>query len=159
MSSKLVGMASLKRKLERATGETHRAVEVEVKRSLVAIERGAKKRVKVDQGELRNSLAHQIHANRMGNMFSGRAGTNKVHGPPTEFGRRPGSMPPVEAIRRWAKRKGIPEDAAYAIALKIARQGTAPAPFLFPSFEEERPKFIRNVARAMDDAHWRASKG
>lgn len=154
MAGRVKGLASLRRKLGILTEEEHRAAAIEVKRSLVTIESGAKQRVKVDQGELRNSITHQTSSRGL----SGRAGTNKVHGPPTEFGRRPGVMPPVEPIRRWAKRKGIDEDAAFPIALKIAREGTPPAPFLFPAFEEERPRFIRRLQRALDRAHRKVSR-
>lgn len=46
-----------------------------------------------------------------------------------EDGRRPGTMPPVSAIRRWIRDKNanagtdIPEGAAYAIARAIKRDG------------------------------------
>lgn len=154
MPGQVKGLASLRRKLGILTDEERRVAAIEVKRGLVNIESGAKQRVKVDQGELRNSITHLT----TNGGLSGVAGTNKVHGPPTEFGRRPGVMPPVEPIRRWAKRKGIDEDAAFAIALKIAREGTPPAPFLFPSFEEERPKFLRRLQRALDAAHRKVSR-
>ena len=39
-------------------------------------------------------------------------------------GRKGGTMPPLRAIRSWCKRKGISDKAAYAIARKIAKQGT-----------------------------------
>lgn len=46
-----------------------------------------------------------------------------------EYGRAPGAMPPVAAIREWIRIKGqskygIPVEAAYAVAKKIAREGT-----------------------------------
>lgn len=154
MAGSVKGLASLRHKLGILTEEDRRVATIEVKRSLVTIESGAKQRVKVDQGELRNSISHQT-SNR---GLSGRVGTNKVHGPPTEFGRRPGVMPPVEPIRRWAKRKGIDEDAAFPIARKIAREGTPPAPFLFPPFEEERPKFVRRLRLALERTHRKVSR-
>ena len=46
-----------------------------------------------------------------------------------EEGRRPGTMPPISAIRQWIKDKNanagtdIPEEAAYAIAYVIKRDG------------------------------------
>lgn len=39
-------------------------------------------------------------------------------------GRKGGTMPPIRAIRSWCKRKGISDKAAYAIAKRIAKQGT-----------------------------------
>lgn len=39
-------------------------------------------------------------------------------------------------IMEWVKRKGIPEKAAYPIALKILRTGIRPHPFLFPAVQK-----------------------
>lgn len=52
-----------------------------------------------------------------------------------EKGRLPGSMPPVEALEKWVRRKmGIAsKDArrvAWAVAMKIKQNGTQPQPFL-----------------------------
>lgn len=45
-----------------------------------------------------------------------------------EQGRRPGKMPPVQSIRDWIEAKGIqsdnPESLAWAIAKKIAKEGS-----------------------------------
>jgi hypothetical protein len=49
------------------------------------------------------------------------------HAAVIEYGRRPGSrMPPVEAIRGWARRKGLPKGVAFLIARSIARKGIPP---------------------------------
>lgn len=40
-------------------------------------------------------------------------------------GRAAGKMPPVKKLAAWAKRKGLPESAGYAVAKLIAKQGTA----------------------------------
>lgn len=40
-----------------------------------------------------------------------------------EHGRRPGKMPPVHLIQRWAARKGLGEEAGYVIARAIGRRG------------------------------------
>ena len=154
MSAAVRGLASLRRKLGLLTEAETKATRREVKRSLVNIQSGAKGRVSVDRGELRNSIAHETSLDGLG----GRVGTNKVHGPPTEFGRRAGKFPPVDEIRAWAKRKGIPEDAAFLIARKIAREGTKAQPFLFPSFEEERPKFVRRLQRALEAANRKVAR-
>lgn len=54
-----------------------------------------------------------------------------------EYGSRP-HMPPVEPIVAWCKLKGFddPEGAAWAIAKKIAREGTKPHHFLAKSMPE-----------------------
>ncbi len=55
---------------------------------------------------------------------------------------RPPFMPPVDAIRKWAKRKGIPEEAAFAIARAIGQRGQRPLKYL------ETP--ANNARRGMD---------
>lgn len=40
-------------------------------------------------------------------------------------GRGPGTMPPIGPIKSWAAAKGLPPKAAWAIARKIAKSGTA----------------------------------
>ena len=49
-----------------------------------------------------------------------------------EFGRQPGSMPPVSAIAQWAQRHGIsdPEKTAWAIANAIKARGIKPTFYL-----------------------------
>lgn len=41
-----------------------------------------------------------------------------------QYGRRAGTLPPIEVIRQWVKVKGIPEAAVWPIALKLKRQGS-----------------------------------
>lgn len=47
-----------------------------------------------------------------------------------QFGRRPGGVPPLYAIRRWCSFIGLPATAAYPIALNIARKGTPGQPYV-----------------------------
>lgn len=61
-------------------------------------------------------------------------------------GSQPGSF--ADFIRRiiaWVKRKGIDEDAAYPIALKILREGIKPQPFLYPAFQKQKPLLIKDL--------------
>ena len=56
-------------------------------------------------------------------------GTPEVYGPVVEEGRRPGSVPPPEALRPWVERKlGVPSSeskgVAFLIARAIGRRGT-----------------------------------
>jgi len=57
-----------------------------------------------------------------------------------EYGRAPGSMPPVEALEKWVMRKlGIEKKKAksvcWAIAMAIKQRGMAATPFLRPAIE------------------------
>lgn len=61
-----------------------------------------------------------------------------------EFGRLPGSMPPVDSIKEWVRRKlGYKEESeitriAWAIAKDIKENGSEPRPFLTPAIEEAK---------------------
>ena len=48
-----------------------------------------------------------------------------------EYGHVP-YFPPIEEIVSWCKVKGIPEEAAYPIAVNISKYGTRPQPFIRP---------------------------
>jgi len=73
-----------------------------------------------------------------------------------EYGTDPRErMPPVDAIERWVKRKGIAsgKDArgvAFAIAKSIQKSGTQPQPFLRPARNEadvRKDELIRNAVK------------
>lgn len=53
-------------------------------------------------------------------------------------GRRPGKMPPVDDIREWCRLKGIPQEAAWPIAVKIGREGYRGINFTEPIYEDLR---------------------
>lgn len=49
-----------------------------------------------------------------------------------DVGRKPGKMPPLAPLRRWAKIRGIPEAAVFSIAKHIKEYGTKGANFTEP---------------------------
>ena len=59
-----------------------------------------------------------------------------------EYGRNPGTMPPVNLIQNWVRRKGIEKDEkkslsiAWAISKDIQKKGISPRPFLQPAVNE-----------------------
>lgn len=107
--------------------------------------------VPVDKGQLRNSLQPDVTLTRVegGDIPTAITwGTNLPYGGALAEGQRrgPGSAPPVAAIERWIRRKKIAPDApvskskrrpsqaklirslAFAIARKIAKEGTSTGP-------------------------------
>lgn len=63
-----------------------------------------------------------------------------------EFGRTAGTMPPVEPLQKWARRKlGVDEKKAkglgWAIAVTIKKRGVLPSPFLQPAIEQAKAEF------------------
>jgi len=91
----------------------------------------------VNLGLLRSSWTKEVTGERVtliGEMF-----TPLTYGWPVERGRRPGQMPPVDAIKLWARRKlGLSgdelEQAAYLIARAIGRRGTDGAAMVYQAF-------------------------
>ena len=60
----------------------------------------------------------------------------------------------IENIKDWCKRKGINEEFAYPIALKIYKVGSEPKPFLIPSYEEGKVSFMRDLIKYVDEVRW-----
>ena len=54
------------------------------------------------------------------------------------------------AITGWVRRKGIPPEAAYPIALKIARNGIRQRPFLYPASQQALPQLTADLKRIFD---------
>jgi HK97 gp10 family phage protein len=113
MKARVHGDEGLRSKLATLPDDIRQAVGFEVKRSLLYIEAGAKRRVPVDTGRLRNSITHEQSEDGM----KGRVGTNVEYGPYVEHG-----------TRRMRAR-----------------------PYLFPSLEEETPRFKQRVRKAVAD--------
>jgi hypothetical protein len=103
----------------------------------------------VDTGRLRSDIKIRTYSGG----YAKTVGTDLEYAPSIEHGSRP-HFPPIEPIREWCRRHRIPEEMAYPIALKIARNGTPAKPFLFPAFEQERPNFERLMREA-----WSQLKG
>jgi hypothetical protein len=95
----------------------------------------------VDTGALRASI--QIRFYR-GEELARTVGSNLKYAASVEFGSAP-HMPPLEPIKEWCRRHGLPESAAYPIALGIAKHGTPARPYLFPAFERERLHFLKYI--------------
>ncbi|GMV06721.1 MAG: hypothetical protein AMXMBFR53_29960 [Gemmatimonadota bacterium] len=149
MGAHMHGLASLRHKLGLLTREDEKVVRREVKRTLVAIESGAKVRSPVRQGRLQNSITHETDRNG----FGGRAGTNLSYGPDVEFGTAPHVIEPKnKKALAWGP-KG-----SRTVRKRVHHPGTKAQPYLFPSFEEERPKHERRLVEALNAAHRKAAK-
>ena len=68
-----------------------------------------------------------------------------------EEGRKPGTMPPVEPLERWARRKLGVRGLGFVIARSIARKGIAPRRFFARAIEQvterEKGKQERDIGR------------
>lgn len=93
-------------------------------------------------GELHNS----IHYDKARHALIADA----PHAAPVEVGSVP-HFPPVEPLKTWCTMKGFadPESAAWAIANKIAREGTKPTHYMRGSLPDIRGKLDANIRKAL----------
>lgn len=96
----------------------------------------------VATGELRDSI--QVQTSPKGSVA--RVVSTAAHAPHIEYGTRP-HFPPLDAIRAWCRIKGIPETAAYPIALKIAKHGTPERPFMRPAWQVNMRTLDRTIKK------------
>lgn len=154
----LVGGDKLKRALKAKGEALTKGVDREMQSSMVEINAQQKALAPVDFGLLRSSLKftkvapldYEIVSSGAGSEYApyqefGTGGQVRVpKGLESEAGKfkggRGGTFKEfVENMKEWCRNKGIPESAAYPIALKIIKNGIKPQPFFFaPAFKEFR---------------------
>ena len=75
-----------------------------------------------------------------------------------EYGRRAGKMPPPDILAAYAYKKLQLKDwaaaraAGWAMAVRIAREGTRPHPFFSPALEKNRRRIVQTVQDAINRA-------
>lgn len=119
--------------------------------SVLHIEAGAKRNAPTSGagGGIRQNITHEVDKGKK----QGRVGTNKnyavyVHGAFDEKKKRTRPhFPPLDPLRTWAQRHGIP---VFAVALAIARRGTPFVPFLSMAMKDSE-SFIKDRVRRLGD--------
>jgi hypothetical protein len=102
---------------------------------------------KVDRGTLRDGWTITRFQNQY--AFGVRIG-GAAHAIFAEDGRRAGArMPPLDVIRDWVQRHGMPASAAYPVARAIAERGIQPTPIVEPALAELRPKVLAALKAAV----------
>ena len=155
------------KKLMLMSGVIKRNVREVVLDSSKAIQKDARSRAPSDTGRLRRSIQFRKHNEGLTGVVytrttsaGGRSGVSYAHlvewgsgsfYNPVAVGRRGGGgpyRPPAGGLLgAWAKRKGLP---AFPVARGLGlRGGVKGRPFLFPAFQGERPRFTRNLKRAI----------
>jgi len=112
--------------------------------SITLLEGATKAGTPVDTGTARRDISHATDTASI--PLWSQVGGNVKYLPPLEYGRKPGNPPRVEYLKPWAKRKGIPEEALFAIVRSIARKGTK-GRFMFKKAFERN---VENVKRIFD---------
>jgi len=117
-----------------------------MRKSLPVLEHSIVARTPVNIGALRGSISHEMRG--QGVDLYGRVFSPLEYGAAVERGRRPGRMPPIDAIQYWVERKGIagdedPRQVAFLIARAIGRRGTKGAFMFRDGLEAARPRVVR----------------
>lgn len=96
-------------------------------------------------GNLRRSVQkHEVSAER------GVVAVDERYGGAVEFGRKPGKMPPIDAIERWAQLKLSTSGLGFVIARKIGRKGTKANPFVKPAYESSADQVLGYFQKAVE---------
>jgi len=90
---------------------------------LVASLKGNKPFAKVASGSLINSINYKLQDTANGIQFQLLANDYIKY---VDQGRRPGTYPPINAIKQWVRIKGIKPEAAWAIRTNIFKFGIKP---------------------------------
>ena len=129
---KLNGLKEAVRNIQDWEAEKLRQSRLQIERSAINIEREAKNLCPVADGFLRSSIEKSVSASDRGRVLSADVGTDKEYAPFVEFGTGAGVLIPTGQEAYAMQFKG-----------KTGRKRNMRArPFLFPAWEQERPKFI-----------------
>lgn len=130
------GMKELQEKLGRFGDKTYLK---DLKRGMVIstglVKNTARTIVPVDTGALRRSIKDNVKYSLRG--IEGIIEPMEKYGAAVEFGRKPGAFPPIGALDRWARKRGLNP---FLVARAIARKGTKAQPFMKPAFEMTKAK-------------------
>lgn len=154
----LVGGDRLRKALKAKGEALTKGVDAQMQRSMAEINANQKALAPVDFGLLRSSLKFTKIAPLEYEIVS--SGPGSEYAPYQEFGTGTKVSIPsglereaakykggnggtfkefVESMKDWCSKKGIPESAAYPMAVKIIKNGLRPQPFFFaPAFKEFR---------------------
>ncbi len=146
VSIEIGGLEAVRRKL--GSPLVRDALRAAMVKSVLVVEGAVKERTPVDTGTLRRSVRSRVQP------LEATIGSRLSYAPPVEFGRRPGRMPPVAAVERWARTRGIPP---FVLARAIGRRGTKGAHMFRDAARsmEERVRAIFRVAVHDIEREWR----
>jgi hypothetical protein len=137
------GATELQQDLLQAQRDVPKRTRDAMETSLLLIERDARAAVPQDTRALMGSISSTI-ASRAG-ALEGTVGPSKRYGYFVEYGRRPGKMPPLQAIEGWARRHGLNP---FLVARAIGRRGVKARPFMLPALEKNEKRIFDLFAQA-----------
>lgn len=140
-----VDSAEVKRALAKLERRIPLAAKQEVATSALNIRLGAMQRCPVDMGKLRASIGIEYVRGGLGaeiGTFEVSDKTETKYAPYVEFGTKPHEIVPK------TKRALFWPGALHPVA-SVQHPGTKARPFLFPAWEEERPKLLTRIAERL----------
>ena len=170
-------MADMQKAISRLSAEKRKQIAFVMEDVAINAAADAKDKAPVNVGQLRRNITNEVLIKHGGREVTGRISSNANYSSAVEFGRSPGTLPPVgdgskEGILYWVRRKGIARSwsiktrritkatnaqkqaevsMAWAIAKKIERFGTQPQPFMRPAYEHWNKIFetkLKQILRA-----------
>ena len=140
MRIELTNQKKIQEALSRYPTSSRRNFRRASERSGRMVERFAKRTAPVDQGSLRQSIGTNVSG------ISAEVVAGAKYAPFVEFGRKPGTQPPIQNLERWANKRGIDP---FVVARSIGRYGTKAQPFMHPALEKNRRNIIIEFEQAL----------
>mgnify|MGYP001954082947 CR=1 FL=1 len=137
------GVGNVKARIGAYAAKKQVALRKIVAKAALNIQKEARRRAPVDTGRLRSAIVPSFGNGGLLAIIAARTNYAAF----VEFGTSPHFPPPV-ALTGWARRHGM-AGMEFPIARAIARRGTPAQPFLFPAFEQERPRFLAEIIAEM----------
>lgn len=144
-------LPELASQMRKAPDVIMRHVDLAVQRAAIEGSRAAKDAAP----KFLSTLANSIGTQKLG-QGSHRIIARANYARHVEEGAGPGGAPPIEALRRWIRLKGITgraatseRDLAFLIQRKIRRRGTPAQPFMGPQVESTQDRLLQLLPRAI----------
>jgi len=138
---RIEGLDQLVNRFEKAKVNFHPILEQAMQKSTGMIQQTIRRTITEKGITFQGSLRRSVSVVEV-SWSRGVVGVGEKYGLQVEKGRKPGSMPPVKPIERWASLKLGAPGAGYVIARKIKEQGTKAQPFVEPSYRDAAPKVL-----------------
>lgn len=122
-----------------------RQVNEAIRKSTEVVKQNVKRKAPVFDGTLKKAITSKTR-NLYGEVGIGESA--EKYGYVQEYGRKSHKLPPVGALKKWARVKLGDENLAYPLARSIAAKGTKPQPFFEPGVQQSMSSiesFINNA--------------
>lgn len=159
---KVTGGAEIIKKLARFGIDSENEISKQTQLAAESIKLDATERAPVNLGKLKQSINAQREGKTLWSVFANEQyaayvefGTGAKVDVPDEFkdianayrGKGDGGnfKQFVESLKDWCRKKGIPESAAYLIAVSILKNGMSAQPFLYPAWKEGIKQYEKDL--------------